>query len=137
VTSFEPRLSPLIATALTDKDQTIRALAAAAAAQISYNLAQRREELAARIALKNQVNDKFALFVLLADHGCHNVLLSGPQRARLRQEAAGWLGEVQRIIPSRDIRRKIVASLRAELSCAGQSPATAGQGSHQPLEAAA
>src|SRR3546814_1069079 len=48
VISFEPRLSPLIVMALSDEDQTIRALAAAAAAQVSYNLAQQRGALQAR-----------------------------------------------------------------------------------------
>ena len=59
VRSFEPRLSPLIALALTDKDQTIRSLAAAASAQISNEVAQRSTELASKIARGADLEDTY------------------------------------------------------------------------------
>lgn len=92
VTSFEPRLSPLIVMALSDEDQTIRALAAAAAAQVSYNLTLQISELQARIAPAQDPDDRYALAMLLADHGCFNQLcpsLSG--RASVRMPAGSWM----------------------------------------------
>lgn len=115
VRSFEPRLSPLIATALTDKDQTIRALAAAAAAQVSYNFAQRRTELEARIALNEKQEDSYVLAMFLADHGCHNMLLSQSQRVHLCQKAAEWLKDVDRHFPAKDQRRKTASATLEEI----------------------
>lgn len=106
VTSFEPQLSPLIAMALADQDQTIRALAAAAAAQINYNLVQQRRELEAKIAPSQSLDDRYSLAMLLADHGCHNQLLPQAQRARLCQEAAGQLRDIRRVLPAQDARQR-------------------------------
>ena len=85
VRSFQPALSPLIALALTDPDQTIRALAAAAAARVGQNLTL------ARTALESHAIDDPAasatLAALLADHARGDVLLSDSQRAHLRDDA--------------------------------------------------
>ncbi len=95
VRSFEPALSPLIALALTDRDQTIRALAAAASARVVENLASARERLSARIALAAEGPDGTdaaqTLARLLADHARADVLLSDSQRMHLREDAVATL----------------------------------------------
>lgn len=115
VRSFEPRLSPLIATALTDRDQTIRALAAAAAAEVSYNLTERRAELEARIGPDENPDDIYALAMLLSDHGCHNVLLSQAQRVQLCQKAYACLQTLACRLPADDQRHEAVWSALAVL----------------------
>lgn len=89
VRSFQPALSPLIALALTDTDQTIRALAAAAAARVGQNLTL------ARTALETHAIDdpeaSATLAALLADHARGDVLLSDAQRAHLRDDAVAIL----------------------------------------------
>lgn len=115
VTSFEPRLSSLIVMALSDEDQTIRALAAAAAAQVSYNLAQQRNELQARIAPAQGLDDRYALAMLLADHGCFNQLLPQGQRLRLCQEANRKLDDLAGLLKGGDIRRRALQAARAQL----------------------
>ncbi|AEG48515.1 hypothetical protein Sphch_0821 [Sphingobium chlorophenolicum L-1] len=115
VISFEPRLSLLIVMALSDEDQTIRALAAAAAAQVSYNLAQQRSELQARIAPAQHLEDRYALAMLLADHGCFNQLLPQGQRLRLCQEASRKLDEVAGLLTGGDIRRRALQAARAQV----------------------
>lgn len=115
VISFEPRLSPLIVMALSDEDQTIRALAAAAAAQVSYNLAQQRSELQARIAPSQRIEDRYALAMLLADHGCFNELLPQGQRSRLCQEASRKLDEVAGLLKAGDVRRRALQAARAQV----------------------
>ncbi|MES2338066.1 MAG: hypothetical protein V4537_08225 [Pseudomonadota bacterium] len=90
VRSFEPALSPLIARALADRDQTIRALAAAAAARVSRNLAQGRAALALR-ADHGDVEAGDALVTMLADHARSNVLLSDAQRDALRRDVLALL----------------------------------------------
>jgi hypothetical protein len=115
VISFEPRLSPLIAMALSDDDQTIRALAAAAAAQVSSNLALQRKELQARIALSQNLDDRYALTMLLADHGCFNQLLPRAQRLRLCQEASRKLGEIAATFAVSDSRRRVLRTVRTQL----------------------
>lgn len=89
VRSFEPALSPLIALALTDGDQTIRALAAAASARVVQNLATGRAALEAATGPARDA----ALAAMLADHARGNVLLSDTQRANLRDEALGLVGD--------------------------------------------
>ncbi len=95
VRSFEPALSPLIALALTDRDQTIRALAAAASARVVENLASARERLSARIALAAEEPDGTdaaqTLARLLADHARADVLLSDSQRIHLREDAVATI----------------------------------------------
>ena len=95
VRSFEPALSPLIALALTDRDQTIRALAAAASARVVENLASARESLSARIALAAEGPDGTdaaqTLARLLADHARADVLLSDSQRIHLREDAVATI----------------------------------------------
>lgn len=89
VRSFQPSLSPLIALALTDGDQTIRALAAAASARIVQNLATGRAALESASGPERDA----ALAAMLADHARGNVLLSDTQRAHLRSEALGLIGD--------------------------------------------
>jgi hypothetical protein len=84
VRAFRPALSPLLAIALTDGDQTIRALAAAAAARIAQNLATTRAALEAR---GDDTSAAWTLAALLAEHARDNVLLSDSQRAHLRDDA--------------------------------------------------
>jgi len=97
VRSFQPALSPLIALALTDADQTIRALAAAASARVVENLASARERLSARIALAAEGPDGTdpdaaqTLARLLADHARADVLLSDSQRIHLREDAVATI----------------------------------------------
>lgn len=84
VRSFEPALSPLIALALTDKDQTIRALAAAASSRVVQNLAVAREGLT---VAQDDPEAAARLAALLAKHARADVLLSDSQRAHLRTDA--------------------------------------------------
>lgn len=116
VTSFEPTLSPLIVIALSDEDQTIRALAAAAAAQISSNLAQQRRELEAKIAPNHNLDDRYSLAMLLADHGCYNQLLPQAQRARLCHEAAGQIQDIIKMLPANDMRQGPLRAIRSQLN---------------------
>lgn len=86
VRSFQPSLSPLIAMALTDGDQTIRALAAAASARVAQNLALAR-------AATPAAGGEAAHAALLADHARSDVLLSDSQRLHLREEALALMPE--------------------------------------------
>ncbi|WP_230635976.1 hypothetical protein [Sphingomonas sp. Leaf4] len=90
VRSFQPALSPLIALALTDSDQTIRALAAAASARVVQNLAVGRAALEADAA---NGETRATLIALLADHARANVLLSDSQRGHLRDDALALLDD--------------------------------------------
>ncbi len=91
VRSFEPALSPLIALALTDGDQTIRALAAAASARVAENLVLARARLSARIADGVDPDAAMRLAKLLADHARSDVLLSDSQRLHLREDAVATM----------------------------------------------
>lgn len=91
VRSFEPALSPLIALALTDGDQTIRALAAAASARVAENLVLARAKLSARMATGTDPDAATALARLLADHARSDVLLSNSQRVHLREDAVATM----------------------------------------------
>ncbi|TCP87518.1 hypothetical protein C8J42_11033 [Sphingomonas sp. PP-CE-1A-559] len=91
VRSFEPALSPLIALALTDGDQTIRALAAAASARVAENLVLARARLSARIADGADPDAATSLATLLADHARSDVLLSDSQRLHLREDAVATM----------------------------------------------
>lgn len=91
VRSFEPALSPLIALALTDGDQTIRALAAAASARVAENLVLARARLSARVADGVDPDAATSLAKLLADHARSDVLLSDSQRAHLREDAVATI----------------------------------------------
>ena len=115
VTSFEPRLSPLIAAALSDSDQTIRALAAAAATQVNYNLTAQRADLESKIALKNDLDDRFALAMMIADHGCHNELLSEAQRLRLCHESQKHFKEISLLLPQTDTRQRSMRTMNVHL----------------------
>ena len=88
VRSFEPSLSPLIALALTDGDQTIRALAAAASSRVAQNLMLTRATLADR---PDDPEAAARLIALLADHARADVLLSDSQRGHLREDAMALL----------------------------------------------
>jgi len=91
VRSFEPALSPLIALALTDSDQTIRALAAAASARVAENLVLARAKLSARVANGADPEVAISLATLLADHARSDVLLSDSQRLHLREDAVATM----------------------------------------------
>lgn len=86
VRSFEPALSPLIAQALADPDQTIRALAAAAAARIAANFAATRVQLEAAVAA-GAPDAPARLARALEEQARANVLFSDQQRAGWRAEA--------------------------------------------------
>ena len=97
VRSFEPALSPLMALALTDGDQTIRALAAAASARVAENLVLARARLSARVADGVDPDAAVRLATLLADHARSDVLLSDSQRLHLREDAVATMaGEISR-----------------------------------------
>lgn len=108
VRSFEPALSPLIALALTDSDQTIRALAAAASARVAENLVLARARLSARVADGGDPDAATNLARLLGDHARSDVLLSDSQRLHLREDAvatmaaAGLGGADERHADTRD-----------------------------------
>jgi hypothetical protein len=91
VRSFEPALSPLIALALTDSDQTIRALAAAASARVAENLVLARARLSARLADGVDPDAAANLARLLGDHARSDVLLSDSQRLHLREDAVATM----------------------------------------------
>ncbi len=91
VRSFEPALSPLIALALTDGDQTIRALAAAASARVAENLVLARARLSARVADGTDPDAATTLARLLGDHARSDVLLSDSQRLHLREDAVATM----------------------------------------------
>lgn len=88
VRSFEPGLSPLIAQALTDRDQTIRALAAAASARVAQNLMLARASFDEAVDAAPPVR---GVARLLGDHARANVLLADSQRRKLRDEATAML----------------------------------------------
>lgn len=92
VRSFEPGLTPLVAIALADPDQTVRALAAATSAQVSANLAARIAHMEAEAS--PSVEDRYEYAMLLFDHACRNVLLSRSQAGHLRQNARVGLAAV-------------------------------------------
>ena len=95
VRSFEPRLSPLIAIALTDRDQTIRALAAAASAQISSDVTQKVSEVECKLAQQACSRELALLTIALADHGCSNVLLPQTQRMHICRMTRSYLSGVR------------------------------------------
>ena len=143
VRSFEPRLSPLIALALTDKDQTIRSLAAAASAQISNEVTQRWTDLASKIARDADIDDTFGPAMNLAGHGCFNVLLPESQRALLCQSAAQYFERHALYLPKTDKRRrqvyatqKMVGEAMARLEYGAKSQRAAVQPPVQPPVAA-
>lgn len=104
VRSFEPKLSPLIAIALTDRDQTIRALAAAASAQISSDVAQKVSDLESMASQRSSPREMFSLALSLADHGSNNVLLPQTQRTHLCRIAGRYLAGAERQMPHDDRR---------------------------------
>lgn len=107
VRSFEPRLSTLIAAALRDEDQTIRALAAAASAQVGHNLTEQLIEL----GVTDPSFDKLYMRAMLQfDHGCHNVLLPGPLRGKYRRAAFEDLQACRRRAPPNDHRMPAIVN---------------------------
>lgn len=92
VRSFEPALTPLVAIALSDPDQTVRALAAATSAQVSANLAERIAHMEAQAS--PNLDERYDFAMLLLEHGCRNVLLSQSQAANLRDNARARLVSV-------------------------------------------
>ena len=113
VRSFEPKLSPLIAVALTDRDQTIRALAAAASAQISSDVTLKIAEMEGKLEQQATPGEMFALVLTLADHGCNNVLLPRTQRTFLCRTAGRHLASAQQHLAHDDKRSsQLSAALR-------------------------
>jgi polysaccharide biosynthesis protein PelE len=106
VRSFEPRLSPLLAIALADTDQTIRALAAAASAQISFDVLQWSAEMEDSLTQNASGVESAALVMFLASHGCHDVLLPQSQRVHLCRTTAQYLEDISRRLPKTDKRQK-------------------------------
>jgi polysaccharide biosynthesis protein PelE len=106
VRSFEPRLSPLLAIALADADQTIRALAAAASAQISFDVLQWSTEMEDSLNQNTSGIESAALVMFLASHGCHDVLLPQSQRVHLCRTTAHYLEDMTRRLPKTDKRQK-------------------------------
>ncbi|MCE7796316.1 hypothetical protein LWE61_07035 [Sphingobium sufflavum] len=86
VRSFDPRLSTVVAKALTDDDQTIRALAAAASNLLSQRLVEERAALAEARA-KGEKPRVTRLSALLMDHSRFDILLSDTQRQQVAKEA--------------------------------------------------
>lgn len=84
VTNFEPRLSSIIARALTDPEQSVRAQAAAAATEITASLHKTRKAMA-------QGDDPRSFAAYLVEQGRHNVLLSDGMRRQLLEQAASLL----------------------------------------------
>ena len=128
VTSFEPRLSALIVAALADEDQTIRALAAAAATQISSNLVKHRRELDTKLGTSFDLAHRYSLLLLLVDHGCHNRLLPQAQRARLLQEADHEAIAIEKLLdpldPCRSEFEQLLSQLRHSPTDSRRSAAT-------------
>jgi hypothetical protein len=119
VRSFEPRLSTLVASALRDPDQTIRALAAAAAAQVGHNLSQQLAETEEAVP---SFDTLYTRAMLLFEHGCHNVLLPQTLRAKHRRSAFEYLQECRLSAPKDDKRLSTIVDalgmLRLELASA-------------------
>ena len=114
VRSFEPQLSPLIALALTDSDQTLRALAAAASAQINYEVAGKFNEMETKVSQQLGVEETLPVVMAIASHGLHNILLSGSQRLRLIKTAHQYLSAVAGQLAHDRSLRKHVAQLHEE-----------------------
>ena len=114
VRSFEPRLSTLVSVALTDEDQTIRALAGAAAAQVSNNLIHHLNELETQAS--ENPDDLYALAMVQFEHARHNVLLPQSLRTQLYGRARKCLLEFDRNLPISDERHKAASDLLATLS---------------------
>jgi hypothetical protein len=114
VRSFEPRLSPLIAIALTDKDQTLRALAAAASAQINHEVGQRYLEMEEKVSRPASIEDTLRLVLSVAGHGSHNVLLPHSQRLHLTQWSGHYLKELEPQLPGP--QRGQVAAAQREIA---------------------
>lgn len=87
VRSFEPRLSPIVAAALLDPDQTVRALAAAASTQIAKNCDKTRVRLERRLRQAGAREDPTELMTFLRSHGADNVLLSAAARRQMVADA--------------------------------------------------
>ncbi|MEO7915690.1 MAG: hypothetical protein ABJA20_00550 [Novosphingobium sp.] len=113
VRSFEPRLSPLVVMALSDADQTVRALAAATSAQVSANLVDRVAHVEAK-PLKS-IDEQYEFAMMLVDNGCRNVLLSDSQRIKLRSKARGYLLNLLRSSQLEDHRGEAVAAALVQL----------------------
>jgi hypothetical protein len=135
VRSFEPRLSPLLAIALADTDQTIRALAAAASAQISFDVLQWSAEMEDSLSQNASGVESAALVMFLASHGCHDVLLPQSQRVQLCRTTAQCLEDIARRLPKSDKRQR---RFSAELKMVEQTRARLeiGAGSDQRLATA-
>ena len=85
VRKFDPRLSSIVAQALTDGDQTIRALAAAAASRIAQKLAEDRLAFAQALAVEDRPSiDR--LGSILWDHSQFDLLLSVTQRNQIARD---------------------------------------------------
>ncbi|MES2272188.1 MAG: hypothetical protein V4533_15010 [Pseudomonadota bacterium] len=87
VRSYDPRLSSVIAKTLTDEDQTIRALAAAATNRLSQRLAEERLAFAKAVAIKDAATIA-RLEPSLLDYSRFDILLSDTQRHQIATDVA-------------------------------------------------
>ena len=97
VRNFDPRLSPVVARALTDQDQTIRALAAAAASRIAQGLAEERSAHA-QARLSGDVARAGQIGATLWDHSRFDMLLSDTQRDQIARDVCGDNAERQAVM---------------------------------------
>lgn len=101
VRNFDPRLSPVVTRALTDDDQTIRALAAAAATRIAQRLAEERAAYAQAQATGDRENAT-RTGALLWDHSRFDILLSQTQRDQIARDVSGEDADRQQIMTLND-----------------------------------
>lgn len=122
VRNFDPRLSGLIAMALTDPDQSIRTQAAAAVAEIDQDLARTR----ARLAARTDRRAAWDLSGLLAVHVEHDRLLSAANRTAMRDAAIALLERLAATLRPDDPEQPAIARRHARLLlAAGHADAAA------------
>ena len=116
VRSFEPKLSPLVAIALRDQDQTLRALAASASARISYEVGEKYNEMEVKIGQQLGLEETLPVVMLVAGHGLHNILLPESQRLRLSRTSHQYLAVAKGQLPHDRALRTEVSRLHEQTS---------------------
>lgn len=81
VRNFDARLTVIVVHALNDPDQTVRALAAATAAQVAQTVARDRDRLKSESS-----QDRLEAAERLSAHAQHNALITDASRATILQE---------------------------------------------------
>lgn len=132
VRNFDPRLSPVVARALTDEDQTIRALAAAAASRIAQRLAQERIDHA-QARLTGDGARVARIGATLWDHSRFDMLLTDTQRAQIARDVCDDDAERQAVM-TLNARWKAHDFAAIDRICAGLA---AGDGRADPAMRAA